>query len=613
MTRTFIAVYLSLFFSIATAQEVIIDDFIKESSIASGGTRNIQARQYRLVEIDINQLYAALENAPHRNGLRTGLPVQIGLPQPDGTIHRYQVMENSTLHHELGAKFPEIRTYDAYGLGNSSEFVKLDITPQGFHAMILNPGKSPVFIDPLNKGDTQYYMVYTKNNFITSESIKCGVLSQYKPWAVTGEFKHFADFNSCELKTYRLAMAATAQYTIYQGGTVDLALAAEATTMNWVNGIYETDMAITMQIISNNNLIIYTNPVSQPYTSGDPTLEITQNQTNIDTVIGSSKYDIGHVVDAAGSGLAALGSVCSESDKAMGVTGTAHPNGDPFDVDYVAHEMGHQFGAQHTQNNNCNRNDPTAVEPGSGSTIMSYAGICPPNVQAHSSPYFNGISLQEMGNFVSSSSNNCATKKPIPKAPLITSTNGFATIPAETPFALTATATQIGSNNVLTYTWEQMNNEISTQPPVSTATGGPNFRSFSPAVNGTRFFPNLTALANNGPFTWEVLPSVSRTMKFRVSVRRNSPGGSCNSYTDVTVTTDNSAGPFEVTSPNTSGISWVGNTLRTVTWNVANTNIPPVNVKTVDILLSTNGGVTFPYLVLAGYLIMERQKFMCPM
>jgi predicted Zn-dependent protease len=601
----FFSAYLSLclFLSNALAQDVTVKNVIKYvdlSSIALKGKRTIQASKYRLVEIDVNQLYAALENAPHRDGLKAGEPVQIELPFPNGTMKLYQVKENNTLHPELGAKFPEIRTYDAYGVDNPSELVKFDITPKGFHAMILSPGKSPVFIDPLLKDETTYYMVYNKKNFITSKFINCGVLSQGQSGQPLYQFKHFADFNTCELRTYRLAMAATAQYTQYQGGTVPQALAAQVTTMNRVNGIYETDMAVTMQIIPNNNLIIYTDPNNQPYTSGQPQLEITQNQTNIDAVIGSANYDIGHVVDAAGSGLAALRSVCVVSEKAEGVTGTANPNGDPFDIDYVAHEMGHQFGANHTQNNNCNRNDPTAVEPGSGSTIMGYAGICSPNVQRFSNAYFHGISLQEMGTFISNPNHNCAVKTPIPAAPLINTTNGFHIIPANTPFALTASATQNGGTSELTYTWEQMNNEISQQPPVSSATGGPNFRSFLPAISATRFFPNLTALANHGPFTWEVLSSVSRVFKFRLSVRRNTSGGSCNSYTDVTLTTDNRAGPFIVTNPAVSGIGWMGNSLRTVHWDVANTNVPPVNAQFVDILLSTDGGVTYPYTVVTG-------------
>ncbi len=286
----------------------------------------------------------------------------------------------------------------------------------------------------------------------------------------------------------------------------------------------------------------------------------------------------------------------------MGVTGRANSVGDPFDIDYVAHEMGHQFGANHVQNNNCQRNDPTAVGPGSGSTIMSYAGICPPNVQNNSDPYFNGISLQEMGDFVSSPSHTCPVTTNIPSAPIIENINGGVTIPAQTPFALTALATKNGGNEVLTYTWEQMNNEVSPQPPESTATGGPNFRSFSPQTNGTRFFPNLNALSNGGPFTWEVLPSVSRTMKFRVSVRRNTPGGSCNAYTDTTVTTANRAGSFIVTYPSNEGINWTGLTPQTITWSVANTNDFPVNALSVNVFLSVDGGQSYPYTLLSNTL-----------
>lgn len=591
---------LLLLSSIALAQDKLVNNYFKEikvSSLTSKDKQNIHARKYKLYEIDINQLYAELENAPLRDELKSGVPIQIEFPQPDGSTKKYQVLENSTMNPELGVKFPEIKTYDAYGVDDEGALVKFDLTPQGLHAMIMRPGKSPIFIDPLDKDHAQYYVVYDKKDFITSKTMKCGVTGHNIPVEKSHQFKYFTNFNSCELKKYRLAMAATAQYTSYQGGAA-AALAAQVTTMNRVNGVYETDMAITMQIIGNNTLIIYTNPNTQPYTSGNPNEEINQNQTNIDAVIGPENYDIGHLVDAAGSGLAQLRSVCNTGIKAMGVTGQENPSGDPFDIDFVAHEMGHQFGANHVQNNSCQRNNPTAVEPGSGSTIMSYAGICAPNIQANSDAYFNGISLQEMGYFVSGPTHTCPVRTAIPSAPIIQSTNGFATIPANTPFALNAAATKSGGNEVLTYTWEQQNNEVSQQPPVSGALGGPNFRSVSPTASGTRYFPNLIALANNGPFTWEVIPSVSRIMNFRTTVRRNTPGGSCNAYKDVTLTTASTAGPFVVTYPQGPFIGWVGKTAQSVTWNVANTNIFPIFTRYVDILLSIDGGLSYPYTVL---------------
>lgn len=598
MTRTFVILLFTLSFSVATAQQHNSSYFFKDknpSSLSNVLIKTIPATRYRLLSINLNKLSAELNKIPHRDEPILETPIQIALPLPDGTVQWYNVVENSTLHPELREQFPMIKTYDAYGVSDPSEFVKLDLTSQGFHAMILKPGRSPIFIDPIKQNEA-YYISYYKKDFITNHQLKCGVHGQTQLDSIST--KSFANFNTCQLKKYRLAMAATAQYTQYQGGTVNDALSAQATTMNRVNGVYETDMAITMQIIANNNLIIYTDPNNQPYTHGNPDRMIEQNQVTVSRIIGANNYDIGHVVDSAGSGLAELGSVCTDNAKARGVTGTVNPVGDPFDIDYVAHEMGHQFGANHVQNNDCNRNDATAVEPGSGSTIMGYAGICAPNVQKNSNAYFNGISLQEMGAFVSSPNHTCPIKTTIPKAPMINNTNGGVTIPAQTPFALTASASRSMGNGILSYTWEQMDNEVTQQPPVSTATGGPNFRSVPPQTTGTRFFPNLNALSNDGPFTWEVIPSVSRTMKFRTTVRSNTSGGSCNAYTDTTITTTSNAGPFVVTSPTREGIQWNGYSSQSVTWDVANTHIYPVHSTSVNIYLSVDGGKTFPYPII---------------
>ncbi|WP_419420802.1 reprolysin-like metallopeptidase [Legionella sp. D16C41] len=600
MARMSTGAVLFLFFPSLFAAEQptgkIIQTVTKElKSFPLSNQFQLSSNHYRIVEMDINHLYAELEHVQNRDDLTKTPPLLIKLPQPDGTTHTYEVRTNSTMHPKLAAQFPEIKTFDGYSIDDSGELVKFDITPHGFHAMILSPDKNSVFIDPVEKGNTQTYIVYNKKDFITKRNLKCNVSGQQI--VPLNKSKNFINFASCELRRYRLALAATAQYTAYFGGTVPMALAAEVTTMNRVNGIYERDIAVTMQIIPNNTSIIYTNPAAQPYTSGNTELLLPENQVNLDTVIGSGNYDIGHVVDASNgnNGLAALASVCNPSEKAEGATTFNNPIGDPFDVDYVAHEMGHQFGANHTQNNNCNRYDPTAVEPGSGSTIMGYAGICAPNVQKYSNSYFNGISLQEIGNFISSPTHTCAVKIPIPAAPVIKLLTELV-IPANTPFLLTAIANNGTNSRHLTYTWEQMDNEVSPQPPSSEATGGPNFRSFSPSLNLTRFFPRLTALANGGPFTWEVLPAVSRTMNFRVSVRTNRLGGSCNAYRNARVIVDANAGPFVVTAPAT-GTQWAGNTWQVVTWQVANTNLPPINASLVNMLLSVDGGNTYPYVV----------------
>lgn len=603
MTRTLLTTLFALFVSIAFAQDPIVDNFftdVNPATLSAQNKKNIRATHYRLIQIDLSQLYAELESVPHRDGLKSGVSTQIALPLPDGSSKLYRIVENSTLHPELSARYPTIKTYDAYGITDPSEFVKLDLTAQGFHSMILRPGKSPIFIDPLGKGKHQYYVVYKKKDFMGTSHFKCHVHGTNMGIKTLAQSPSFAQFNACQLKTYRLAMAATAQYTQFHGGTVNDALSAQTTTMNRVNGIYEIDMAITMQIIANNDQIIFTDPATQPYTSGDIDKLVVENQETVDRIIGPSNYDIGHVVDAAGSGLAWLRGVCNNEIKAKATTGKASPIDDPFDVDYVAHEMGHQFGAEHVQNNACNRNDPTAVEPGSGSTIMAYAGICPPNVQNNSDSYFNGISLKQMGDFVSSAEHNCPMTAPIPSAPIIHQTNGGVSIPAKTPFALTAVASPGSAGSNITYTWEQMDNEISPQPPVDTARGGPNFRSFSPQATPTRYFPKLSALVNGGPFTWEVLSSVSRPMNFRVTTRANTPGGSCNAYMDTRIKIDGNAGPFTVMNPSAANIQWAGQSLQTVRWAVANTNTLPVGALSVNVFLSTDGGISYPTPLVVG-------------
>ncbi len=547
----------------------------------------IQAKKAGYYELDFNSVYANLLTAEDDDLIR--------IPTVNGGFMDLVLTENTTMSQGLKEAYPSIRSFNVVTPMGRNTWGKLDVSPKGLRVMLMRPGKSTVYLDPVYQHQTNVYMVYERSEFFTDKSMDCHVNGRN-----TVEHDHAKagdPYNDCELKTYRLAVAATGEYTSFHGGTVEDALAAMITTMNRVIGVYERDFGVSFTLIENVTDIIYTNAASDPYTNGNPGAMIGENQTNIDNVIGSANYDVGHVFGTNSGGLAGLGVTCSNGQKARGVTGSAAPVGDPFDIDYVAHELGHQFGGNHSFNNACggNRNNGTAVEPGSGSSIMAYAGICAPNVQNNSDDHFHGVNMREIG--IEISNDNCPVVSPVDNvAPEIGDLAEVQYIPIGTPFLLAAPATDADGDS-LTYCWEQMDIEISDQPPVGTSTGGPNFRSNSPTPDSIRYFPTLETLASNGPFTWEVVPTVAREMNFRVSVRDNFVGGGCTQYDDIAVQSVAEAGPFVVTYPSAFGISWDAYAFETITWNVANTTAAPLNADLVDVFLSIDGGETYDILL----------------
>ncbi|MFN8397566.1 MAG: M12 family metallo-peptidase [Bacteroidia bacterium] len=571
------------------------------------GTRYIFPTKFRGLALDFNGMKSFLTQAPHENTVSIKQSSHIlSLPMPEGGFQHFRIVYSPIMEAPLAAMFPEIRTYAGQGIEDPTAYIRLDHTPHGFHAMILRAEKSTVYIDPYAMGETGLYISYLKKDFVAVNKVMTcdfqGVSTEVAP-DLTGSSQRL--FGDCILRTYRLALSATGEYTTFQGGTVLLAQAAQVTTMNRVNGVYEREMAVRLNIIANNNLIVYTNAATDPFTNGTPGTMITQNQNNTTTVIGSANYDIGHVFGTNSGGLAGLGVVCNSTNKARGVTGSAAPVGDPFDIDYVAHEMGHQFGGNHTFNSNqgsCagNQNNATAMETGSGTTIMAYAGICGTHdVQPNSNDYFHIVSLKEIYAFLLAGGASCDANPGLTNnQPSLTSLLSNYTIPISTPFVLTTSATD-ADGDPITYCWEQYDNATNTQPPVSTNTGGPQFRSRPPVTSGSRYFPRLSDLAAGTVSIWEVLPSVTRNMRFGCYVRDNHPGGGCGDNDTCTVRAVSTAGPFVVTAPNTA-VTWPGTSTQTVTWNVANTTAAPVSCATVDIFLSTDGGNTFPTTLATG-------------
>ena len=527
---------------------------------------------------------------------------ELNLPLPDNHFRTFKFTESALLSPELQRKYPEIKTYK--GVNALGEIARIDISDQGFHGIFFSKNGT-VFIDPVSAGSKNvksYYESDYKHSeehpaFVENEPVKIfGSSFLRKPQG----HKRIANRSNGEiLKKYRIAIAVNSAYASFHGGTVASTLAAIVTTLNRVTGIYENELAITFELVGNNDQIIYTSSENDPYFELDNEEALDKNQENLDKVIGSENYDIGHLLVGNDAGQAFLSVVCSSTAKAKGITGLTSPIGDPFDVDFFAHEIGHQFGAEHTFNGtlgSCrgtNRNAETAVEPGSGSTIMAYAGICfGDDLQNNSDPYFHGISLNQIATFVTSGlgatcpqTSNTGNNLPTLRLPA----SNFS-IPVSTPFRLTATG-EDNDNSSLTFNWEQINLGPAGSPD-SPEDDAPIFRSLPPSESPTRYFPAMADLLKDTSTFGEVLPDEARNLDFIATVRDNNSAGGGFDLDTLSFSVHGNAGPFLVTSQNT-GSQATGGQVQLITWDVADTDQSPINSSTVRILLSADGGETF--------------------
>jgi hypothetical protein len=554
----------------------------------------------------------------------------VDLPTPDGRFRTFRISNTPMLPAVLARKYPELSTYTAVAIDNPHVTAKLDFTVYGFHAMIFD-GAATSFIDPANNINDGQYMVHYKKDEVRSEELrsKCLMPGQHNNPLLQGTAtaqKSTAGTqqrisNGTELRTYRLALSCDHQYaqiaTALPTPTVAQVLSKMMTTMNRVNGVYERELSITMVFTAKEDTLIFTSDIGDPFGSynNDASGSLAENQVICDSFIGNTTYDIGHIFTTGAGGLSQLGVVCNSTLKAQSVTGSATPTGDGFDIDYVAHEMGHEFGSQHTFNNNSdascagNAVEECAFEPGSGSTIMCYAGICQPdNLQKHSDAYFSGSSLQQIQSYIVTGGDGCAVKTATNnKIVGLPSFSTEYTIPALTPFELTApVATDSVADTETTYCWEQWDLGDFGKSLSDTHIAGPIFRSYPPVNSTTRMFPNRVMIladslnnAGTNNASGEKVPEVSRLMNFRVTVRNIIDGHGCFLIPDDSIHLNviaTGAG-FKVTSHNTDGLVFSGNTGTRITWNVAGTNALPIGASTVDIYMSADSGATWPYIV----------------
>ena len=595
-------------------------DEVAEAGIArSTAARQIVPHRYRTLRLSRNAFDQRVMGAPmERDVAVIRSQTTLSLPMPDGSYADFRIAESPVMAPALAKKYPQIRTWVAQGVDDPSATARLDMTPKGFHAQIIS-WQGTSYVDPYQPGDTDNYIAYRKNDYDSGKQMLCEVdgsaISSKEVADPAMRGKATALSSGANLRTYRLAVAATGEYTVFHGGSVVDGLSGIVSTINRVTGIYEREVSVRFQLVANEDQIIFTDAGSDPYanTSGD----LSANVSTINSIIGSANYDVGHLVGTGGGGVASLGVICTGS-KASGLTGSPSPVGDAFDVDYVAHEMGHQFGGNHTFNGsgvNCsstNRNASTAYEPGSGITIQAYAGICGgDDLQPHSEDYFHRVSLNEIiAHTTSGSGGTCGVLTATGNAVPTVSTGASYTIPAQTPFELTASGND-GDGDALTYLWEEFDLGARNTTGSLTDDGSrPLFRSFTPSPSPSRALPSWRYILNNANtvpasaplegttspnwFTGELLPSTTRTMNFRVTVRDNRAGGGGTNEASTAISIVSGSGPFRVTAPNTA-VSWAAGSTQTVTWNVASTSGTPINAANVRITLSVDGGLTWPY------------------
>ncbi|MGE3468302.1 MAG: zinc-dependent metalloprotease family protein, partial [Pyrinomonadaceae bacterium] len=626
------------FSAIAIASPVRQDVWtqISKTQLGSRGAAGVKIPfAFEAFRLDKRALESLLSIAPEEF---TDAPEMIlSLPMPDGTFQRFSIFHSLVVDPALVEKYPKLgQTYTGQGIDDPAATVRFDFLNEGFHGMILSTAGT-VIIDPYALDDANTYISYFKRDMPRTSDFKClvGELEAdmfLKPLDLDdiGFLQGVPDLevlSGTQLRTYRVAIAATWEFCDVQPGdnTIANCLAGQVTVLNRVNQVFERDVAIRMVMIPTNGQILFAanNPTcgpgqnqlctsaNDPYTNNNGGAMLAENQATVDARIGNAGYDIGHVFSTGGGGVATLNSPCVTSAKARGVTGQALPFGDPFAIDYVAHEIGHQFGGNHTFNaagqGSCvgNRAETAAYEPGSGVTIMGYAGICGnQNLAANSIDTFHVKSIEEIVAYsTTGNGNTCAATTATGNTPPTVTDAGNFTIPKLTPFALSATASDPNGDSI-TYDWQEYDLGPATLaiPNTDNPSAMPIFRPYEPTTSGRRFFPspfyslffaNVPPATIGSDLTGELLPQIGgRVMTFQVIARDNRAGGGGVSTASSTLTVASNSGPFQVAAPNTP-VSITGGTATTVSWNVNNTTAPPVSEANVRIRLSTDGGSTY--------------------
>ncbi len=554
-------------------------------------------QSYRRLALNEENLRATLQQAAGQpvNAQARATTLNISLPLPDGSFTTVSAYPTEVLSTEIAAQHPEIQTWNVVGQDDKILNGVIDFTALGFHAMLDTPDGDTIFIDPTENDGQREYASFSKRSNTEAfwRTWECNTHDSSSPTLSSTAARTAAAKAGETLHTYDIAIAATAEYTAAKGGQTN-ALSAITTTVSRVNQIYQRDLSIKLTLVSGTNTI-FTNTTTDGYTHGNTSKLIDENITKLGSISTLASFDVGHVFDTAGGGMAYVGVTCS-SYRAGGATGVSN-TGDTFDIDYFAHELGHQFGGSHSFNSktgSCSgsRSSTTAFEPGSGSTIMGYAGICgTDDLQTYSDAMFHTGSIAEITAFAHDGNGaSCATTSSLSNTNPVVSAGLDYTIPARTPFTLNGSATD-ANGNTLTYSWEQMDTGTASSVDVDT---GDNalIRAHLPTTSASRTIPQMSDLVSSVHTLGETLPSTTRTLNFRLTARDgDEQTGRGTAYDDMVVKVYNTGEAFAITSPTSKTL--IPSASQTVIWNVAATNQAPINCTAVDIAISTDNGSSF--------------------
>lgn len=570
-------------------------------------------KAFKSYQLDFETLKSLLQKAPMEHSVSARQRAcTLFFPNPDGRMEAFSVWKTDIMAPELGQKYPEIQTYNGESTETPGKNLRLTISSRGLRLMLIRPDLTNAYLEPIQWGQTDRYWMYEAKDAADADGVlpqSCGLDDRGHtiPTFESSDFRAEDRAAGMQLRIIRFAVSTNGEFSEDHGGTLQSVLASVVEYVNMMDAVYERDMGARLQLVANNDKLIFLDPATDPFTGTDVGEHAGDNRLLVNTLIGLNNFDVGHVFSRYIQGTAigvslGLGIACTNSKASACSAGRGTGSYGQSFIGTACHEVSHQLSGPHSwnrcgDNSSGQRSGNNAVEPGSGTTIMSYAGACGgDDIKQGKDLYFHGSTINIVRGFITEG-NGCGIKVDLNNsAPTVTLPykDGFF-IPIGTHFELKGEATD-ADGDTLTYCWEQI--DTGPEMPFGQASGdSPLFRSFPAVSTPLRGFPATSLVLQNGKSPAELLPDTTRNMTFMLTVRDNNSGGSGVTQVPVAFFATDQAGPFEVTNPNTFGVIWRVGQYEQVAWKVANTDKPPVNCSKVNIRLSLDNGLTFPIML----------------